>query len=293
MAEAAAAGAIAAPIVGGLIGASEGGKSRKQQRDFLERALAEFQGITTPTGDIILPELAGTYSPEMEQLIQLGPSALENISIDPKFREAQMQALSQLAEVSKGGLTEADLAAMRELRRQVAGEERGRELAIQQEMARRGMAGSGQELAARLLESQAGANREAAGADRLSQIAQNRALQAITQQGALAGNIRGQEFAEKSNVARAMDAISAWNAANQQALQQRNIAAQNQASLRNLAERQRIEEAKAAAQNAAVQQQFQNQLALAGQKAGVYGSLTRCLWEDDTRLNSIRHYHIF
>lgn len=272
-----------ASIAGGAIGSSESAGARSDQRRALMEALAQFQNIDVPTlqeQELQLsgPQYTGDYSSLLENLSTLGPSQMEQITSDPRLKNAQMSALDTLSEMGEGGLTEGEMAAMRELRRQSAAEAQAKQGQILQEMSQRGTLGGGMELASRMGAAQSGANRLSSEGDRLAQMAQERALQAISQKGNLAGNIRGQEFGEQSQMAQAADAISRFNAQNQQSVESRNVSASNQARLRNLQEKQRIAEQQNAIQNyqqeknkALIPQQFQQQMQLAGAKSGQYG----------------------
>ena len=279
----AAIGAIAAPIVGGIIGSEQAGAQQRSADAAMQSALAQFGGITIPDIEeqkllLETPELVGEYSPELEQFIELGPSAMEQVSVDPRLRQAQMSALEQISGVAQEGLTPADIAALETARRGAAAEAQAKQGQILQEMQARGQGGAGAELIARLKSAQSGADRLSQEGLNVAQIAQQRALQALAQQGSLSGQIRGQEFGEQSDVARAKDIVNQFNVQQQQGLQQRNVAAQNQAALRNLQEKQRLAEQQTAIrnyqqeQNKALQQQkFQNRMQLAGARAGQYG----------------------
>jgi hypothetical protein len=154
-----------------------------------------------------------------------------------------MAALEQLTGISQTGLMPGEEAALRQARRGAAAESQAKSAQLLDEFARRGMGGSGAELAARLQAGQAGSERLGEESDRLMQMAQQRALEAIGQSSGLAGNIRQQSFGEQSDVARAKDVINQFNTQNRQSVQQRNINASNTAALRNLQEKQRIGEA--------------------------------------------------
>ncbi len=125
-------------------------------------------------------------------------------------------------------------------------------------MAARGAGGSGVELASRLASSQAAAQRAGEESDRTMAMAQQRALEAIAGAGALGGQIRGQEFGEQARIASAADEIARFNLANQQAVQQRNIAAANQAAQQEALMRQAMEEQRA--RNLTQQQMYNKQL---------------------------------
>lgn len=270
-----------ANLIGGIMGQEAAREGARASREQMRRALGEYYGVEVPTieeqeVDYILPEFIGEYTPEAEDFIEAGPSEMEGISTDPRLQQAQMDALQTLSDLGETGLTPGEAAALRQIRRQSASEEQARQGAILQEMQRRGVAGGGSELAARLQSAQSSADRMSQEGDRLAQMAQQRALQSISQAGELGGNIRRQEFSEQADIARAADQISRFNTANQLAMQQRNVQARNQAAQRNLEERQRIAEQQAATQNVEqernkqlLQQRFQNQLNLAQGRSGI------------------------
>lgn len=276
--------AIAAPIAGGIMGNQAAAADRRAAEAARAQALAQFMNIQVP--DIeqqrISPELVeylGNYAPGMESALTLGPSSMEGIALDPRLEAAQMGALSQLSEIGQTGLLPGEAAALRQARRGAAAEAQAKSAQLMDEYARRGMGGSGMELAARLQAAQSGGDRLSQESDRLMEMAQQRALSAMSQGANLAGNIRQQSFGEKSDVAKAQDAIKSFNLQNQQGVQQRNVGSANQAQLRNIQEQQRLSEARAAQKNMAqqynkelLQSQFGNQMQLAGARAGQYGS---------------------
>jgi predicted transcriptional regulator YdeE len=137
------------------------------------------------------------------------------INVDPRLKDAQMGALDALGGiVESGGMTLADQANMNRLQSQVAQADKGRRDAILQNMQMRGQSGSGLELLAQLQSGQAATTDASQASMDIAGMAQDRALQAIMQGGQLGGQIRGQDFGEQSDVARAQDAINAFNAGN-------------------------------------------------------------------------------
>ncbi len=261
-----------------MSGGDPGAESSRQ-------ALAQFQNIDIPDIDkqklaLLMPEYLGDFQAQQEANIAADPSAMEGVSTDPRLAEAQMAALSQMSEIGQTGLLPGEQAALRQARRGAAGEAQAKSAQLMDDFARRGMGGSGAELAARLQAAQSSGDRLSQESDRTMQMAQERALNAIGQSSNMAGQIRGQAFGEQSDVARAKDAINQFNVNNQQSVQQRNIAAANAAASRNLGEKQRIGEAGAATQNQEqmankdlIQQQFNNQMQRAGGMAGQYGQI--------------------
>ncbi len=249
--------------------------------------LAQFLGIQVPEIEqqrLLLegPEYLGDFQAGQESTESMGPSAMEGISTDPRLQEAQMAALSKISEMGETGLLPGEEAALRQARRGSAGEAQAKSAQLLSEFQRRGMGGSGMEMAARLQASQSGADRMSQESDRLMQMAQERALGAVGQSANLASQVRGQEFGEKSDIAKAQDNINQFNTANKQSVQSRNINAANQAGMRNLSERQRVDEANKNTKNmeqqhnkGLQQQQFNNQMGRAAGIAGQYSNLAQ------------------
>lgn len=155
-------------------------------------------------------------------------SAFEDIEGDPRLRQAQLDALSELQEVGRqGGLTAQDRSRLEQIRNQTATADRGRRDAIMQNMRARGMGGSGNELLAQLQSAQAATDQASAEGLGVEAMAEQRKMDAIMGAGQLGGSIRGQDFGEASTVAGAQDALSKFNAANTQQARQFYAGAQN------------------------------------------------------------------
>jgi hypothetical protein len=207
------------------------------------------------------PELVGRLIAE-----ELGPSAMEDIGVDPRLKGAQMDVLAGFQELTETGLAPEDMAAYRQLGRTGAREEQARQRAILQGMQQRGTLDSGAQLAAQLASSQGAAERRQQEGERIAAEAAAARRSALAQTGQLGSQIRGQQFSEAAQKAQASDIINKFNVANRQ-----------QVAGQNLAERQRIAEAQAASRNQQqlynkqlIQQQFQNEMAKQGGIAGAY-----------------------
>src|SRR5690606_1952367 len=85
--------------------------SRLRKADKLFRDL-KLPGISDQRLSLEELQYLGDLSPELAETMSLDPSAYENISIDPRLKTAQMQALEQISQASKEGLTPADVAQM-------------------------------------------------------------------------------------------------------------------------------------------------------------------------------------
>ncbi len=272
-----AIGAVASPLIGGLLGSNSAKKQARAAADARAAALAQYAGIALPNMseqelDILLPELQGQLNPEMNQFETLQDSAQVQ---DPLIKQMQMQALQDMSEIGQGGMRPEDVAAYREMRRSVEADNQSNQEKILQDMQRRGQLGSGMELAAKLQANQAATDRLSQGGDRLSQDAASRALQALSQTGNMGSQITSQNFQEQS----ARDAINKFNTNNRQDIVNSNVGTRNAAQASNLAARQNLADQRVNMQNqqqqynkGLIQQNFGNQMRLADAKAGQYGN---------------------
>ena len=223
-----------------------------------------FSDLQTPnSGDMALQlqELVqqGSLSPEQAQAILADPSAMNNISLDPNLKNAQMDALASLQDISSsGGMTAMDKANLGRIETEENTAARGQREAILQNAQARGMGGSGLELMSQMKNQQDSATRKSQRDLDVAGMAQQRALDALMQGGNLAGQIQGQDFSQQAQTAQANDAIARFNAQNQQQVGMANVAANNDAQAKNMAVKQSIADSNTGTRNA--QQQYNKQL---------------------------------
>lgn len=254
-------GAVGA--IGGLLGGGNDGSG--QARDSANIANQIIQEISQAP-DISKPLLlekykqAGVLTPEMEQYITAAQPKAASVSTDPRFKDAQMQALQQIQQRATSGLTAGDRAALNQARLQSQGDTQSKIAQIQQQAAQRGQAGMGSDLAAQLSAAQGGANIESANADRLAMQSQNAAEQAAAQLGQMGSQMQQQQFGQEYQKASAADEMNRFNVQNQLAQQQRNVGAANQAQAGNLANLQSINNANVSGQNQENAAQLQRQM---------------------------------
>lgn len=225
-------------IMGGIDSFITGGTRGESERA-LSAGRRRFDDIQMPTLDEMKVKLseavnAGQMTPEEAETYLLEASAQEQVKTDPRLREAQMKALSQLEGVADGGLTVGDRGDLQRIQGEAAAAEKGQRDAILQNAQSRGVAGSGMELASQLMAQQGAASRASQQGFDVAKQAQARALEAMLQSGQLGGNIRSQDFGEQSKLAEARDAISRFNTQNKQAVNMANVDARNAAQLRNV-----------------------------------------------------------
>lgn len=276
------------------------GDKDKNAQKYLDQQTGAFNGIQAPTltpeqlqqnqwlGDLqpSTIDAGADVSADPVQAAQAatalaGPSAMQGITDNPAMLGQEQASLGALQDlVNKGGLNTTDAANLNQIQGAAAQQSRGQQDAIMQNMAARGMGGSGNELLAKLSASQNATNQAAQQGLDVAGQAQSRALQAMMQGGSLASQLQGQQFGEAAQKASAQDAISKFNAQNSNQMNQYNTAAQNQAGEFNsqqaaqlgLANRQQdlgAQQYNAGAQNQAAAYNNQGRQNLANQNTGI------------------------
>lgn len=274
-----------ASVIGGIIGNSAASGDQQSAQDALQKALANIQGVNTPS--IAEQELAleneksaGQLNPNMEGTVSQGSTGLSNISVDPRLRNAQMQALTSLQQQGQSGLTATDRQALNQILNQQQQQSNSANQAILQNMAARGQGGSGATLAAQLANNQNASNNGLTRSLGVAAQAQQNALNATAQSGQLGSQLEGQQYGEAANAANAQDAINRFNAQNSQQVMGTNTGAKNAAQQLNLQNAQNIANTNTGISNqqqeynkGLYQQQYNNQMGKAQAEAGAEGNL--------------------
>lgn len=211
-------------------------------------------------------------NPDFEQVVELGQSEMNNVSTDPRLKQAQMTALSKMQNISEAGGRDAQfLADANRVQSDVNSNLKGNQDAIVQNMATRGMSGGMSEMVARNMSAQSSANRQSQMDMDINAQAQQRALSALMNSSNMAGSMESQDFNQQSQKAQANDAISRFNASNKQAVLGNNINRSNDAQQYNATNAQSVANQNVAARNDGAmynngisQDQFNNQLAKTG-----------------------------
>lgn len=260
-----------------LFGDEEESSSSKQYQS----SIKAFDKIPLPTEQELTLALQrmvqlGQITPEMATTMYQQNSELYKATTDPKLYNAQLESLSSLQDISKNeGLTAMDRAQLNDIDIQEATRLRGEQEALQNSMASRGISGSGQELASRMIAEQGAADRQSAQGVNVAALAQKRALDAISQSGTLAGSMREQDFSEQSQKAKAQDAINQFNTQMKQQTENTNVAARNQSQTQNLNQAYNIQKTNLEQSNReresaadAAQKDFENRYRVTAGKAG-------------------------
>lgn len=165
----------------------------------------KFEQYDTPTAYTA----QDIYDPET-----LSDTELAEVLTNPRLADLygiQTDVLGGLGEYSKQGMSAIDNARLAEIQNQINQQNRGNQEAILQNMAQRGLAGSGSELAARLNAQQGSAQSGYLAGSQLAGDAAQRAFQALQSQGAYAGQMTDQQYQQLANEAQAQDMINRYN----------------------------------------------------------------------------------
>lgn len=182
----------------------------------------------------------GSLDPKLETAIKQDPSEFQKIVTDPGDKAAQNRSLSALEDIgNNGGLRLQDKATLQDSMLHGQAQERANREGINAEMARRGLGGSGYDVAAKLQGQQTVADEQSNAGLKAAAAAQDRALQSIQGAGTLATQYRTQDFGEQAKKADSADQINRFNTTNAQNVNASNVQAQNRASEMNLAAKQK------------------------------------------------------
>lgn len=173
---------------------------------------------------------------------QLGNSEMNGIAVDPRMKGYEMQALAELEQMSKDGLSARDQADLARLTNDVNRQNAGRQGAIQQSMAARGMGGSGLELVAQQQAAQDATERQALASLEKAAMTQEGRRGATAQLGAQAGQMSARDFQQQAQRAAAQDAINRFNVANQTQTQMYNHQGRQGTANQNVAQNNQFQQ---------------------------------------------------
>lgn len=237
MAWPAVAAAIAAPVIGGLIGADQANKGRAEAAKSSREAMALIDAVQIPElKEWLLQQYssAGTFTPDMMQAISLDPSAQGAISTNPLERQKLVSQIDRMMEQSRTGTSVEDQAGYDLSGRNSAAAANAAQQAIMQNYQSRGAGGSGIELASRLNAQQNSA--DALQKANLEQTANrnNMRMQALQASTGSLSNLRGADYQQALNLANANDQRSQSSWQNAQRVSDTNVGNKNTAGMFNL-----------------------------------------------------------
>lgn len=205
-------------------------------------------------------------APEYEDAAMQAPSEAAKAEADAESLAAAKEALGSLEDVyQQEGMTAADKARLEQIQRDNAMQERAAREAIMSNLAERGMATSGNRVVALMNAAQNAANRNNALGLGVEINAEQRALNAAREAGALGRGLAQDEFGRKFQTGSAADEINRFNTLGARDVQAATRAAQdkyadwNRSMLERDAARQQANEANFAANQTAADQWLADQ----------------------------------
>jgi hypothetical protein len=208
------------------------GAARAQAQANLEKAIKDIEALQIPDIEKQKLQLQLMSDAGFLEAEQLGRE--EEIAVDPRLRQAQMDALSQLRERGQTGLTEEDKAVQDIMLRDVSAQEQAGQKAIMQGMAERGALDSGAQLAAQLGSQQSSYTRAANQASQNAIAAAEARRQALSQAGNMAQGMEATQFGQGQSERSYRQAIDQFNLANRQDIASKNLGIRQQdVGLRN------------------------------------------------------------
>ena len=287
-------------VLGGILGSSAKQDAADRQAEFARDAARGYSNIQLPTIDEQLLQLqeirnAGNLTPEQEIALQQQESVLNSYKANPEAYTAQMQALQKYTKMADQGLTDIDKANLNQILSTVNNTNASNQAAIGQNMAQRGMSGSGMEAAHRLLSGQSAA--QTASDQGFQTAAQNQQAKLAAIENLRRGGIELENQSRDLAVTKAQqqNAINQSNTQNARDTARANIDRFNTAQAANLTNQQQLNAANADIKNreqiankGLPQSNFQNEMvrqagianAQVGQAtaAGAQGAADAALW---------------
>lgn len=243
-------------VAAGTMAASYLNKPKDARTPLLKQAMADIASINTPDPEALKVKLAqyvqqGILTPEDAQAFTVNVNAYDQANGNAQAQGAQLEALQQLQDqISQGGLTDTSRASIQAALDTVNNNQRGQDLAITEDAHRRGVSGSGLEMASRLMSQQNASDQAGRQGMDIAALAEQAKMAALKEAGQLGGQIESQTFQEQSAKAAAQNAINQYNSTNQQQVALQNVAARNAAQAANLAQKQQTADQNTSSENA-------------------------------------------
>lgn len=259
------AASAAANIGGGLIGNLLSAGDKQAQTDQLQQIYARYANLEVPDTEKMRLALedyksAGTLTPTTEAATQISGTedALQDITVDPRLRQAQLGQLQALSKLGETGLSPVELAQLGQLNRQTESDAKARSDAMLQQQDARGVGSSEAALMARMQQGQSAANRQQTAAENQAAMAFQNALQARASAAGLGATMENTQYAQAKNIADALNNREMFNAQQDASTKQRNVDRFNLAQASNLQNAQNISNQNVGSHNQ--QQQYNKEL---------------------------------
>jgi hypothetical protein len=261
------------------------GSSDSASQDYLNKALAAYRDINVPTTEsgtvnaLPMQTVQGTVNPDNIEVAAQGPTAYNNISLDPATRAAQMSALGEYSNIaSTGGLDANAKLAIQQANDAATRQSQGEQGAIMRSAQAMGQGGGDFALTQRALAAQGASNTAATTGMQAAAEAEANREAALNAMANIGGGINAADFSQAAAKAASENAINATNTGARNAANTNDVSNRVQTGEFNVGNAQNVNAANTTAgqnkvyYNAALpQQRFQNELQKAGGIAGVSG----------------------
>ena len=241
-------------LAGAYVAYKKGQISKEQLAKMEEHAKNMEAKMIAPSGtaEAFTPEeyeFAQKYNPQIATYVQENRPELVTDSASQPERRMQRDALNRYANLSQSGTDVIADAQREEALFDAGAQDKARRNQIVQNMANRGLGGSGQDMLAQMQSSQDSAvNARSASLDAVKQ-AEARRLGALDKMAGLAGNVRGQNFQVEQNNANVMNAFNQRLSSSKNQYNQNAADTQNRAQQFNIENEQRVNAANTGLRN--------------------------------------------
>lgn len=217
-------------------------------------------------------QVVGQYIPQLAPLIkEVAPTTIQNSKDMQTGRAAQLEALKKFTQVGEGGFDPEYAQKIQQASQSAQQQAQARQGALQDSYARRGIGGSGLELAAELGSNSQAMNGLASANQQAATDSYKNQLQALAQGAGIGSQIQSQDQSIQSQNASIINSFNQRMSQQQQDYEQNRANQQNQAQVQNLAAAQGVSNQNVANSNqfALSQQQRGDTIANAGHQAAV------------------------
>lgn len=221
-------------------------------------------------------EMVGQFAPQLTPYIaEQNPKLVEDTAASKEGRQAQLDALRQMKQISESGTDPIQSENMRKIYQKAASETQSAGKSLLQQEARRGTLGSTKGFAERLQASSSLQQQAAEMGGQEAAQAYQRRMQALRDMAGLGGSITQQERSLQSRNADIINAFNQRTSQRMQAHQQQQADAINAAALRNLGVQQDLANRNTAQANEAQRYNLERQNKLLQQQAGLQNQATQ------------------
>jgi hypothetical protein len=213
----------------GLLGAGQANARDKDAQQNLKNIQDLYAQLLVPSMEdqkLALQDYksAGTLVNQQETPEQLAArDALQNVSLDPRLKQTQMNQLDTLQKIAGKGFTPDEKYALDEQRAKNEADVTAKLKQLQQQQSMKGVGNSDMALAQRMMEAQSGANRGAEDQRAIDAQGFKRSLDAISQAGNLAGNMDQTDYARQAQLAQNLNQRELTNMQQRTQAQKSNV----------------------------------------------------------------------